>query len=51
MEDDAGFSPQFLDAQGELLAYAASLRATADDIEATVATYRAYVSEHAGAGS
>jgi hypothetical protein len=51
MEDSETFSPEFLEAEVELLSYSATLRATADEIETTVAGYRAFVSEHAEASA
>ncbi|MGD0287401.1 MAG: hypothetical protein ABSC31_13675 [Acidimicrobiales bacterium] len=51
MEDEHTFSPAFLDAERQLLAYTATLRSTADEIEATVTGLRAFVAEHAEVGS
>jgi hypothetical protein len=42
MENET-FSEAFLSAEAQLLAYVATLRTTADEIETTVAGYRAYV--------
>jgi hypothetical protein len=45
MEEET-FSPAFLDAEGRLIKYVATLRTTADEIETMVVGLRAFVSEH-----
>jgi hypothetical protein len=53
LSEDETFGQAFLEAEGQLLAYVATLRTTADEIEATVAGVRAAVTEarRAEAGS
>jgi len=45
MEDETTLSPAFLDAEAQLLAHVATLRAEADQIETMVTGLRVWVTE------